>query len=95
VLVGTETGRREAFSSTCHGAGRRMSRHKALASARHRDLKEEFRAQGIEVRASSFATVAEEIPEAYKDVAEVVDVVHGAGIARRVARLKPLGVLKG
>jgi tRNA-splicing ligase RtcB len=58
-------------------------------------LKEEFRRRGIEVRAASFATIAEEIPEAYKDVAEVVDVVHGAGIGRRVARLEPLGVLKG
>jgi tRNA-splicing ligase RtcB len=94
VLVGTETGR-EAFGSTCHGAGRRMSRHKAKALVRNRDLKAEFRALGIEVRAASFATVAEEVPEAYKDVAEVVEVVHGAGIARKVARLRPLGVLKG
>lgn len=95
VLVGTQTGREEAFGSSCHGAGRRMSRNKAKATARNRNLREEFRAQGIEVRAASFATVAEEIPEAYKDVAEVVDVVHGAGIARKVARLRPLGVLKG
>jgi tRNA-splicing ligase RtcB len=95
VLVGTQAGHEEAFGSTCHGAGRRMSRNQARKSVRGRNLKEELRARGIEVRASSFATIAEEIPEAYKDVAEVVNVVHGAGIARRVARLKPLGVLKG
>src|SRR5690606_13229843 len=95
VLVGTETGYREAFGSACHGAGRRMSRNQAKKSVRGRDLREEFRQRGVEVRAASFATVAEEIPEAYKDVAEVVEVVHRAGIARKVARLKPLGVLKG
>jgi len=95
VLLGTERAYRETFGSTCHGAGRRMSRTKAKRSARDRDLHEEFRALGIEVRASSFATVAEEIPEAYKDVAEVVDVVDRAGIGRKVARLRPLGVLKG
>ncbi|MCK5410570.1 MAG: RtcB family protein [Gemmatimonadetes bacterium] len=95
VLVGTEGAYAETFGSTCHGAGRRMSRRKAKKSVRGRDLKREFRELGIEVRASSFATVAEEIPEAYKDVAEVVDVVDRAGIGRKVARLKPLGVLKG
>jgi tRNA-splicing ligase RtcB (3'-phosphate/5'-hydroxy nucleic acid ligase) len=95
VLIGTETGYREAFGSTCHGAGRAMSRHQAKKSVRGRNLREEFRARGLEVRAASFATVAEEIPEAYKDVAAVVDVVDRAGIARKVARLRPLGVLKG
>ncbi len=95
VLVGTEGAYRETFGSTCHGAGRRMSRSKAKKEARGRNLREEFRARGIEVRASSFATVAEEIPEAYKDVAEVVDVVDRAGIGRKVARLRPMGVLKG
>jgi tRNA-splicing ligase RtcB len=95
VLVGTQAGYREAFGSACHGAGRRMSRHAAKRSVAGRPLRKEFAAMGLEVRAASFATIAEEIPEAYKDVAEVVDVVHGAGIARKVARLKPLGVLKG
>jgi tRNA-splicing ligase RtcB len=95
VLLGTEGAMRETFGSTCHGAGRRLSRHAAKKEARRRDLREEFRRRGIEVRASSFATVAEEIPEAYKDVAEVVRVVHEAGIGRMVARLRPLGVLKG
>ena len=72
-----------------------MSRHQANKSVGGRNLRAEFRERGIEVRAASFATVAEEIPEAYKDVAEVVEVVHRAGIARKVARSKPLGVLKG
>jgi tRNA-splicing ligase RtcB len=95
VLVGTADAFAETFGSTCHGAGRRMSRRRAKAAARGRDLKAEFGAQGIEVRASSFGTVAEELPEAYKDVADVVGVVHGAGIGRKVARLRPMGVLKG
>jgi tRNA-splicing ligase RtcB len=95
VLVGTERAFLETFGSTCHGAGRRMSRTQAKKSVRNTDLRKQFRDLGIEVRASSLATVAEEIPEAYKDAAEVVDVVDAAGIGRKVARLKPLGVLKG
>jgi tRNA-splicing ligase RtcB (3'-phosphate/5'-hydroxy nucleic acid ligase) len=95
VLVGTDGAFRETFGSTCHGAGRRMSRKKAKKAAGGRDLRAEFHDRGIEVRASSFATVAEEVPEAYKDVADVVHVVHGAGIGRKVARLRPIGVLKG
>jgi len=95
VLLGTPGAYAETFGSTCHGAGRRLSRRQAKKSAAGRNLREEFRALGIEVRASSFGTVAEEVPEAYKDVADVVDVVHGAGIGRKVARLRPLGVLKG
>jgi tRNA-splicing ligase RtcB len=95
VLLGTEGAYSETFGSTCHGAGRRMSRRQAKKSAKGRDLRREFRSQGIEVRASSFGTVAEEIPEAYKDVADVVEVVDRAGIGRKVARLRPMGVLKG
>ncbi len=95
VLVGTEGAYRETFGSTCHGAGRRMSRTQAKKSVHGRDLRAEFRERGIEVRASSFATIAEEVPEAYKDVADVVSVVDGAGIGRKVVRLRPLGVLKG
>lgn len=95
VMIGTETGFREAFGSCCHGAGRTMSRNRAKKSVRGRNLKQEFRDLGLEVRAASFATIAEEIPEAYKDVAEVVNVVEHAGIARTVVRLRPLGVLKG
>jgi tRNA-splicing ligase RtcB len=72
-----------------------LSRNAARKEARGRELKREFRRAGIEVRGASFATIAEEIPEAYKDVAEVVDAVDGAGIGRKVAQLRPLGVLKG
>jgi len=95
VLAGTEGAFHQTFGSTCHGAGRRLSRKAARKGSRRRDLQREFRERGIEVRASSFATVAEEVPEAYKDVAEVVGAVDGAGIGRRVAMLRPLGVLKG
>jgi len=95
VLLGTEGAYAETFGSTCHGAGRRMSRRQAKKASRGRNLREEFDRMGIEVRASSFGTVAEEVPEAYKDVAEVVDVVDRAGIGRKIARLKPMGVLKG
>jgi tRNA-splicing ligase RtcB len=95
VLAGTPGAYRESFGSTCHGAGRRLSRNAARKEARGRELKREFRRAGIEVRGASFATIAEEIPEAYKDVAEVVDAVDGAGIGRKVAQLRPLGVLKG
>ncbi len=95
VLVGTPTAFEETFGSTCHGAGRQMSRTQAKKSVRGRDLKREFRDLGIEVRAASFRTIAEEVPEAYKDVADVVNVVDAAGIGTKVARLKPVGVLKG
>ena len=95
VLVGTDGAYQETFGSTCHGAGRRMSRRQARRAARGRNLGQEFVALGIEVRAASFATVAEEIPEAYKDVSRVVDVVDRAGIGRKVVQLRPLGVLKG
>ncbi|HEY3174396.1 MAG TPA: RtcB family protein [Candidatus Polarisedimenticolia bacterium] len=95
VLVGTMGAFRETFGSTCHGAGRRMSRSAAARGARGRPILRELADRGIIVRSESRATLLEEIPEAYKDVAEVVDVVHGAGIARKVARLVPMGVIKG
>jgi tRNA-splicing ligase RtcB (3'-phosphate/5'-hydroxy nucleic acid ligase) len=95
VLLGTDGAYEETFGSTCHGAGRRMSRRQAKKVSRGRDLRREFEELGIEVRASSFGTVAEEVPEAYKDVADVVDVVDRAGIGRKVVRLRPMGVLKG
>jgi len=95
VLVGTQKALTETFGSTCHGAGREMSRTQALKAARGRFIEKELAAKGIIVRGAGRATVAEEIPEAYKDVADVVEVVHGAGIARKVAKLRPLGVIKG
>lgn len=95
VLVGTERAMRETFGSTCHGAGRRMSRAQAKRSVRGRSLLSDLEASGVHVRARGMATVAEEMPDAYKDVAEVVRVVHDAGISTRVAQLRPIGVIKG
>ena len=95
VLVGTEKALTETFGSTCHGAGRKMSRHQAKKVAKGRFIVKELAEQGIIVRGAGRATIDEEISEAYKDVAGVVDVVHGAGIAKKVAKLKPLGVIKG
>ncbi|OLB11206.1 MAG: RNA-splicing ligase RtcB [Gemmatimonadetes bacterium 13_2_20CM_70_9] len=95
VLVGTAGAFRETFGSSCHGAGRRLSRHKAKQLARPRNIPKELEARGIVVRAATRATVDEEMPEAYKDVARVVDVVHAAGIGRKVAQLRPVGVVKG
>jgi tRNA-splicing ligase RtcB len=95
VLTGTEGAYNETFGSTCHGAGRRMSRHQARKIARPRNVTKELERQGVLIRAASRRTVDEEIPEAYKDVAKVVDVVHAAGIGKRVARLRPVAVIKG
>ncbi|RMG49119.1 MAG: RtcB family protein [Acidobacteria bacterium] len=94
VLLGTQ-GSAEAFGSSCHGAGRRLSRKAAKRSARGRPVVRELEAGGVIVRAAGMATVLEEIPEAYKDVALVVEAVEGAGLARRLARLRPLAVVKG
>ncbi len=95
LLVGTEVAMRETFGSTCHGAGRRLSRTAAVKAARGRRIDAELAAQGVVARASGREALAEEMPEAYKDVREVVDVVHRFGISTRVARLRPLGVIKG
>jgi tRNA-splicing ligase RtcB (3'-phosphate/5'-hydroxy nucleic acid ligase) len=93
VLVGADPG--GAFSSACHGAGRTMSRHAALRRVRGEALRRELESAGIAVRASSARGLAEEAPFAYKDVDEVVMTCERAGLARRVARLRPLGVVKG
>jgi tRNA-splicing ligase RtcB len=95
VLAGNEAAVRLSFASACHGAGRRWSRHRARQAARRRNPLRELAAGGVLVRAASRATVEEEIPEAYKDVDEVVEVVAAAGLARKVARLRPLLVVKG
>jgi tRNA-splicing ligase RtcB len=95
VLAGNEQAYRETFGSSCHGAGRRMSRRQAKKHARGRRLYQELEEKGVVVMAAGHGTVAEEMPEAYKDVADVVDVVHRAGISRKVAQLRPMGVVKG
>ena len=95
VLAGTAKAYAETFGSSCHGAGRRMSRKKAKQAARGRKLLAELEAKGVVVMAAGMATVAEEMPEAYKDVSEVVDVVARAGISKKVAQLRPMGVIKG
>lgn len=95
VLVGTAGGFEQTFGSTCHGAGRVLSRHAAKKAARGRNIEAELAARGIVLRAAERGTVAEEISEAYKDVSEVVEVVQNAGIGRIVARLRPLAVVKG
>jgi tRNA-splicing ligase RtcB len=95
VLIGTERGMKEAFGSTCHGAGRLMSRHQAIKRAKGRAIWREMADMGVIVRSAGRETLAEEMPEAYKDVSNVVDVVHNAGLSKKVARLRPLGVIKG
>jgi tRNA-splicing ligase RtcB len=85
----------ESFGSTCHGAGRVLSRHQAIKRAKGRSLLRELEDRGITVMAAGRATVAEEMPEAYKDISNVVDVVHNAGLSKKVAKLKPIGVIKG
>lgn len=84
-----------AFASTCHGAGRTRSRKQATKTVRGQDLRRELEARGIAVRGASWRGLAEEMPEAYKDVSAVVESAEGAGLCRRVARLVPLGVVKG
>ncbi len=95
ILLGTAKAMEETFGSTCHGAGRVMSRHQAIRRAKGRAVSRELEDRGIIVRSSGRETLAEEMSEAYKDVSSVVDVVHRAGISRRVARLRPMGVIKG
>ena len=95
VLVGTHRAMELTFGSTCHGAGRVMSRRQATRQVRGAALRERLEGRGIAVRAGSMKGLAEEAPEAYKDVSQVVGVVHSLGIARKVARLSPLAVIKG
>lgn len=95
VLVGTPRAMAESFGSCCHGAGRRMSRTAARREVSGRTVQEELDAMGVVVRSGSMAGLAEEAPLAYKDVDIVVDVVEAAGLARRVARVRPIAVIKG
>jgi tRNA-splicing ligase RtcB len=95
VLLGTEKAMKETFGSTCHGAGRVMSRHQAIRQAKGRSIWREMEEKGIIVKSAGRETLAEEMSEAYKDISNVVDVVHKAGISKKVARLRPIGVIKG
>ena len=95
VLVGTEKAMEETFGSTCHGAGRVLSRKAAKKASKGRAIHRELEDKGILVKWTGRSTLAEEIPEAYKDISEVVEVVHGAGISKKVAKLRPIGVVKG
>ena len=95
VLVGTEQAMKETFGSTCHGAGRLQSRSAARKHLTGRDVLAALEARGITIRTGSLAGLAEEAPEAYKDVTSVVRVVHNAGISRMVARTRPIAVVKG
>lgn len=95
VLVGTERAMRETFGSTCHGAGRMKSRSAMKKQVSGRDVLNGLKSRGIEIRAGSMSGLAEEAPEAYKDVNDVVEVAHGAGISRKVARTVPIAVVKG
>jgi tRNA-splicing ligase RtcB len=95
VLVGSETAMEKTFGSTAHGAGRMMSRHEAIRSYRADTIIKELGDRGIIIKAASKMGVVEEAPGAYKDIDEVVKVSHEAGIGNIVARLKPMGVVKG
>jgi tRNA-splicing ligase RtcB len=95
LLVGTQKAMQETFGTICHGAGRLKSRQEAKRSVEYHQLLKELEAKGIVVMATSHGTIIEEAPSAYKDVNEVVHVVHEAGIARRVCRMRPMGVIKG
>jgi tRNA-splicing ligase RtcB len=95
ILVGTEKAMEDTFGSTCHGAGRVMSRAGAKRSITGKEVIEELSEKGIMVRTDNIKGLAEEASEAYKDVEKVVEIVEGSGISKRVARMKPLGVIKG
>ncbi|MDD5680804.1 MAG: RtcB family protein [Candidatus Omnitrophica bacterium] len=95
LLLGTNKAEAETFASTCHGAGRLMSRGAAMRAEGRKTLIKDLEAKGIKVMAVGRGTLAEEAPYAYKDVNDVVDVVHNAGIARKVCKMRPIGVIKG
>lgn len=95
VLVGQEGSMLRSFGTTCHGAGRLLSRTAAIALSKGRRIDKELLDKGVIARAQSWKGLAEEQPDAYKDVDEVVSVVEQAGLSKRVARLRPIGVIKG
>jgi tRNA-splicing ligase RtcB len=95
VLAGAPGSMKETFGSVCHGAGRLLSRTAARKGRDARQVQRELEERGIIVRSETRDGILEEVPEAYKDVDEVIEVVHNAGLARKVARLRPMGVIKG
>jgi tRNA-splicing ligase RtcB len=95
IAVGTERAMAETFGSTCHGAGRVQSRGAAKRSLRGVDVADELRARGITVKAGRMSSLAEEASQAYKDVTQVVEITHQAGISKKVAMASPMGVIKG
>jgi tRNA-splicing ligase RtcB len=95
ILVGAEQSMKQTFGSVCHGAGRLMSRTSAKKGRNAREVQKQLEEEGIVVRSETRDGILEEIPAAYKDVDEVIEVVHRAGLARKVARLRPIGVIKG
>jgi len=95
VLVGTEKGMKEAFGSTCHGAGRIMSRHKARANLSSKEILKTMEGQGISIKVGSKRLVMEEAAESYKDVVSVIETCEKAGISKKVTKMKPIAVIKG
>jgi tRNA-splicing ligase RtcB len=95
ILIGTEEGMKTAFGSACHGAGRAMSRTQAKRKWHGRDVIRQLDEQGVLVRGHSYSGIAEEAPESYKDVTEVVEAAHQANLARKVVRVKPIACVKG
>jgi len=95
VLAGTKESEAHAFSSACHGAGRAMSRHQAMRTWSGRQVVDDLAARGIVIKSRAMRGVAEEAPDAYKDVSAVVDAADAAGLARKVARVEPLICIKG
>jgi tRNA-splicing ligase RtcB len=95
ILLGTPGSMAQTFGSTCHGAGRVMSRAKAKKTIKGGQLRNTLESHGIVVRAGSMPGLAEEAPAAYKDVSRVVEIVHRAGLGKKVARLEPMAVIKG
>ena len=95
LLVGTQQALDETWGSTCHGAGRRMSRTKSVKTFRAERIIKDLGNRGIYVKGESMKVLAEEAPDAYKDIDQVVDVTHRGGISKKVARMVPMGVMKG
>lgn len=95
ILFGKEKSFDISFGSTCHGAGRRMSRTQAKKNIKGIELKKELERKGITIETGSISGLAEEAPEAYKNIDNVIEVIHNLGIAEKVVKLKPIGVIKG